>query len=417
MKVKVYDDRKVHVYKHVGTQNENNVTELQIEVPEKYQDFNKKIVFVTKEKVFWDIIENDTYMLTKTITKYGSIKFYIWLTKDEQDFRSEEKEIIFNCNTDANEEIVEEEIDGINKVLKILDDEVVKVTDLEKQVTDLINNIQNKLENGEFNGKNGANGQDGANGLDGQNGVDGQDGYTPQKGTDYWTATDKEEIIADLKENSNFVQDESYVHTDNNFTSEEKEKLSNLENYDDAVIREDIISNTNKISKINTRVKTWKKIRTIIVPSDESKGQTINGVRYSFSGENGIKGVSFSTDSDGNNLKGHHITAVAIKLSPSEKVNINQGFLGLTDLSGTTYSVMYFTGPKQSTALRYYIANVQGDFLASGLNNPHSYTYNLTNIDEICGINFFGHEATSILGEGTKLEIKAYGYWDEEVSV
>ena len=146
MKVKVCDDRKVHVYKHVGTQNENNVTELQIEVPERYQDFNKKIVFVTKEKVFWDNIENDTYMLTKTITKYGSIKFYIWLTKDEQDFRSKEKEIIFNCNTDANEEIVEEEIDGINKVLKILDDEVVKVTDLEKQVTDLINNIQNKLD-------------------------------------------------------------------------------------------------------------------------------------------------------------------------------------------------------------------------------------------------------------------------------
>ena len=271
MKVKVYDDRKVHVYKYVGTQNESNITELKIEVPEKYQDFNKKIVFVTKEKVFWDIIENDTYMLTKTITKYGSIKFYIWLTKDEQDFRSEEKEIIFNCNTDANEEITEEEINGINKVLKILDDEVVKVTDLEKQVTDLISNIQNKLENGEFNGENGANGQDGENGQDGksayeiwlengntgteqdflnslhgengkdgqdgkngengQNGLDGhdgQDGYTPVKGTDYWTATDKEEIVTDLKENSNFVQDESYVHTDNNFTSEEKEKLNNL---------------------------------------------------------------------------------------------------------------------------------------------------------------------------------------------
>ena len=75
MKVKVYDDRKVHVLNYSMTQNENNVTELQIEVPEKYKDFNKKIVFVTKEKVFWDNIENDTYMLTKTITKYGSIKF------------------------------------------------------------------------------------------------------------------------------------------------------------------------------------------------------------------------------------------------------------------------------------------------------------------------------------------------------
>lgn len=32
-------------------------------------------------------------------------------------------------------------------------------------------------------------------GKDGSNGKDGQDGYTPQRGVDYWTETDKQEIV------------------------------------------------------------------------------------------------------------------------------------------------------------------------------------------------------------------------------
>lgn len=46
-------------------------------------------------------------------------------------------------------------------------------------------------------GDTGAAGKDGANGTDG---INGKDGSTPVKGTDYWTAADKEEIIADTKE-------------------------------------------------------------------------------------------------------------------------------------------------------------------------------------------------------------------------
>ena len=35
-------------------------------------------------------------------------------------------------------------------------------------------------------------------GKDGTNGKDGSDGYTPVKGTDYWTAADKEEMVAEV---------------------------------------------------------------------------------------------------------------------------------------------------------------------------------------------------------------------------
>ena len=47
-------------------------------------------------------------------------------------------------------------------------------------------------------GKDGAPGQQGPQGAPGAPGAPGQDGHTPVKGTDYWTETDKAEIVADV---------------------------------------------------------------------------------------------------------------------------------------------------------------------------------------------------------------------------
>lgn len=44
----------------------------------------------------------------------------------------------------------------------------------------------------------GAKGSDGANGKDGARGEKGADGKTPVRGTDYWTAADKQEIVNDV---------------------------------------------------------------------------------------------------------------------------------------------------------------------------------------------------------------------------
>lgn len=46
--------------------------------------------------------------------------------------------------------------------------------------------------------------------------------------------------LSQLSNDGNFVQDTSYVHTDNNFTTPEKEKLSGLANYDDTAITKSI---------------------------------------------------------------------------------------------------------------------------------------------------------------------------------
>ena len=45
---------------------------------------------------------------------------------------------------------------------------------------------------------------------------------------------------SELENDSNFVSDENYIHTDNNFTADEKQKLSTLANYDDTALQEKV---------------------------------------------------------------------------------------------------------------------------------------------------------------------------------
>ena len=89
-------------------------------------------------------------------------------------------------------------------------------------------------------------------GANGSKGADGSNGHTPIKGTDYYTESDKQEMVQmvieelppteevdltpyakkeDIPDVSNFIEDEDYVHTDNNFTDEDKSKLDGLENF------------------------------------------------------------------------------------------------------------------------------------------------------------------------------------------
>lgn len=70
-------------------------------------------------------------------------------------------------------------------------------------------------------------GLDGKQGEKGNPGINGNDGYTPIKGEDYFTEEDINNMISE----NNIVTDKNYVHTDNNYTNEEKEKLETLENY------------------------------------------------------------------------------------------------------------------------------------------------------------------------------------------
>lgn len=58
-------------------------------------------------------------------------------------------------------------------------------------------------------------------------------------------------LTSELTNDSDFVSDVDYVHTDNNFTTEEKDKLESLENYDDSELAYRVISNEEAIAILN----------------------------------------------------------------------------------------------------------------------------------------------------------------------
>ncbi len=64
--------------------------------------------------------------------------------------------------------------------------------------TDNGNTWVNLIAEADLKGDKGADGAPGVDGKDGAPGKDGTNGHTPVKGTDYWTASDKAEIVAEV---------------------------------------------------------------------------------------------------------------------------------------------------------------------------------------------------------------------------
>lgn len=155
MKILAKQNRELIMINAQNTQNENDAEKIILQVPEQYEDFNKKIVFVTPDGIVWDIITNNEYLIKKAITKYQQVDFYIWLTKGEVDFRTQTKTLKFYHNVDASEEITDEEISGVNTVVNLLEEEITKVENKETELNGIIADLQHKLDTDYFKGEKG----------------------------------------------------------------------------------------------------------------------------------------------------------------------------------------------------------------------------------------------------------------------
>lgn len=116
-----------------GTQNENRVTTLNFVIPEEYANFNKKIVFITSDGVYWDLITDDTYIVKNNLTKYRTVSAYVWLTdvENQVDFRTKIFYIDFNQNTNPDNYIPsEEQISGFDTMIAELQELIDEVEQL-----------------------------------------------------------------------------------------------------------------------------------------------------------------------------------------------------------------------------------------------------------------------------------------------
>ena len=147
MKILAKQNRELIMINARNTQNENDAEKIILQVPEQYEDFNKKIVFVTPDGNVWDIITNNEYLIKKAITKYKQVDFYIWLTKGDVDFRSQTKTLKFYHNVDASDEITDEEIGRVNTVVNLLEEEITKVENLESQIDGKLEEVDTAIDN------------------------------------------------------------------------------------------------------------------------------------------------------------------------------------------------------------------------------------------------------------------------------
>lgn len=75
--------------------------------------------------------------------------------------------------------------------------------------------------------------------------------------------------LNDLGIDQDFIKDNNYVHTDNNFTNAEKTKLSGLENYDDTEVKQDINDLGIEINNLDlNKVPSSRKINNKALTSD-----------------------------------------------------------------------------------------------------------------------------------------------------
>ena len=134
MVIRVLNDRSiVKDADPYGTQNENQVTTLNFVIPEEYASFNKKIVFITPNGVYWDLITNDTYIIKNNVTKYRNVSAYVWLVdvENQVDFRTKIFYIDFNQNTNPDNFIPgSEEISGYDTMIAELNELIQEVEDL-----------------------------------------------------------------------------------------------------------------------------------------------------------------------------------------------------------------------------------------------------------------------------------------------
>ena len=158
--------------------------------------------------------------------------------------------------------------------------------------------VRDDADAGKFNGQPGPKGDKGDPGPAGEQGPEGPQGPKGDKGDkgdagaagpkgdpgkDYvLTDEDLKKIAAliavptktsELENDSDFVSDENYVHTDNNFTTNEKKKLGSLANYDDTDLKNQITNKQDKLSK--------EQLENIsAVPNKIDQSQVGNGLKF-----------------------------------------------------------------------------------------------------------------------------------------
>lgn len=127
MKIIIDENREVlKETNKIGNDSENKVEVLEFEFPKQYTAFTKYIEFQIKNEKYVDLIENDQYVITRAIAKYGKIKAQVVLRNsldnDVAVFKSNIFDLKISNSLNATEDVPTEYPTWIDNLTKLKQD-------------------------------------------------------------------------------------------------------------------------------------------------------------------------------------------------------------------------------------------------------------------------------------------------------
>ena len=149
-----------------GYNGENRAEKLEFEIPENLRNYAITINFETEDEKFYDILDEDyTYTLKNNVTKYNFVNFYLKFMKQLDEYtyeivKTEVKRLPIRSSFETEEEIPEEEIKVINKM-------ITKMIEATNRANAISEDLENKVATDYYRGATGEKGEDGVDGEDG----------------------------------------------------------------------------------------------------------------------------------------------------------------------------------------------------------------------------------------------------------
>lgn len=216
-----------------------------------------------------------------------------------------------------------------------------------------------------------------------------------------------------IQSSGNYVEDNNYIHTDNNYTDEDKDKLASLENYDDTEVKADIADlQTNKADKseipdvsnfvtrsVDNLLNYYLKSETYTKEQVNQLISTITSVRFELvnelpsTGENNIIYLVPSSNPKTRNVKDEFIWINnAWEQIGSTSIDLSD-YVTTTQLN--TALSNYTTTNQLNTLLNGYVQKEQGKGLSSN-------DYTTAEKDKLDGLS--NYDDTSIKEEISNIE-------------
>ena len=181
MKFKIIKNRKlVQDEKFAGYNKENRAEKLEFEIPDTLKDYAVTINFQTDDNNFYDVLDDNIYVLKNNLTKYNQVNFYLefkkQLSENEYEIvKTEISRLEFNDSFDVDKEITEEEI-------SIIDTLIAQTNSAINRANAISQDLENKVATDYYRGATGEKGDKGDKGDIGERGPQGIQGVQGPKG-------------------------------------------------------------------------------------------------------------------------------------------------------------------------------------------------------------------------------------------